>query len=624
MLSHRKETNAKNIFISIFFLCFISIIISLSPNCKSNINNCNKCNPITNLCEICNNPEIFSPNAKGGCSGAINCISGQNYCIQCDQNGELCKKCFEGYTPDENGGCTYTANCQISFNGECLECKDNFFKSGKKGGLQICKSYSSEDFLHCANITYETGFCNSCEEGYFLSSEKRCIKTENCAESIFGICISCKEGYYFNKLTDKCELKLDNFVFCKQSLDNKTCEICEENYYFDEDGICIPNKYCSKSINFTCVKCIEGYNLISNKSVCVQSDNCIEGDKDLGMCTKCKDTFYLDGNDRICKTNLESNEFMHCTKTEEGKCIECEKNYYLGEDYKCSFTENCAESKLGVCFKCAENYYLGYDNYCTRYEHCIYSSHYYCLECEDGFYFNRKNKTCYNYTEYREFENCKYSCEYAERCCKCKDNFYLRSKDNKCLSNQEEGPFYKCEESDEEGEYCINCIEPYFLGIDDDLCSLVEACAKIENEFRCKECIEYYCLDVNKGICIDNDLVENETNIIYFACLYTNKEGTACEKCLDGYEVGKEGYCVDNERCIEKENSNGVCLKCQDGYCANDIYGCVDSHYLNCIRCNNIYDLYGCTQCEEGYKINNFGACDPIPGEEENNNDKKK
>ena len=618
MLFDKKDDYLK-IFIftfSVFILIFK--VICFSPLCKKNINNCFKCNPLTNLCEICNCPEIYIPDEIGGCKGALKCYSGNNYCTQCEKNGELCQICNHGYTPDENGGCTYSLNCKISFNGECLECKDNFFKYGKKGQLQLCKSYLSQDFLNCKSIDYETGFCNICENGYFLSSEYKCIKTENCEESFLGNCISCQDGYYLNKFNNICEKKNGNFTLCKQSLDNITCDICDTYNYFDKDGICVPNKYCYRSINFTCIKCIEGYFLTPN-SVCTYTQNCIEGDKDLGMCMKCNDTFYLDGNDYICKTNLENNEFKHCTKTYEGKCIECEKDFYLGEDSKCSFTKNCFESKLDICINCSKNYFLGYDHKCTNIEHCIYSSHDYCLECEDGFYFNRKNKTCYEYNNNSKFNNCKYSCEYAEKCCECKDKYYLRKSDNLCLNNTEPGPFYKCAESDEGGEYCVNCIEPYFVGIDDDLCSLVEACAIIENEFRCKECIEFYCLDVNTGICIENDKIENETYKIYFSCIYTNKEGTACEKCLDGYEVGEEGYCIDVERCIERENETGVCLKCKDDYCSNDVYGCVDSHYSNCIRCNDLYDLYGCTECKEGYKINIFKACDAIT-ESDNNN----
>ena len=616
----KKNKIIQSAFVIILSIIFFNIDTScLSLTCKPNISNCNKCNPITNKCEICNYPDIYIPDEFGRCKGALKCISGKNYCNQCDQNGKLCQLCDEGFIPDENGGCTYSYNCKISYKGECIECKENYFKYGKKGGFQICKSYSSKDFIHCKNINYETGFCNSCETGYFLSSEKKCIKTENCEESFLGKCISCKDGYYLDLLNDNCEKKNYNFSQCKQTSDNITCEICDNYNYFDENKVCIPTKYCSKSKNLICIECVEGFYLTDIDSVCTHTQNCLNGDKDLGICTKCKDNFFLDGSDYICKSNKEDNKYKYCTKTEDdGRCIECEKNYYLGEDYKCSFTKYCSKSILGKCLNCSKNYYLGYDNKCTNIEHCIFSSNDYCLECEDGFYFNRKNKTCNEYKDNinSEYNNCKYSCEFAERCCKCKDNFYLRKSDNLCISNTEHGTFYKCSESDSEGEYCVDCIEPYFLGIDDDLCSLVEACAKIENEFRCKECIEFYCLDVNKGICIENDLVENDTYKIYYACNYTNKEGNACEKCLDGYEVGEEGYCIDIERCIER-NEDGICLKCKNQYCANDIYGCIDSHYSNCIRCNNLYDLYACTECIEGYKVNIFGGCDPESNKEE-------
>ena len=119
--------------ISLFFIIFIfTKVNSLSYSCKSNLNNCNKCNPITNLCEICNYPDIYVPDESGGCKGALKCISGKNYCNQCDQNGKLCQVCDGGYIPDENGGCTYSYNCKISNKGECIECKNNYFKYGKK------------------------------------------------------------------------------------------------------------------------------------------------------------------------------------------------------------------------------------------------------------------------------------------------------------------------------------------------------------------------------------------------------------------------------------------------------------------------------------------------------------
>ena len=256
-----KAYNLKLFFISkiykyIFFF-LISNIISSSQKCKSNTNHCYKCNPIKKLCEICNYPEVYSPDEFGGCSGSLKCTEDKNYCNKCDPKGELCKICDEGFIPDENGGCTYSPNCKISYKGECIECKKNFFIVGKKGENQICKSYFSEDFIHCISITYETGLCNFCEWGYYLTSDYKCIQVDNCQESIFGNCINCKKNFYLNKINGTCEKKHDDFDLCQLTLNNKTCEICDLNNYFDKNGICVSNKYCSKSINHICSECIE-------------------------------------------------------------------------------------------------------------------------------------------------------------------------------------------------------------------------------------------------------------------------------------------------------------------------------------------------------------------------------
>ena len=610
-------------FISFFyFLIFILKRISSVPSCSPGINNCIKCNPLTKLCAICNNPEIYIPNENGGCDGILKCKSGKNYCSECDMNSELCKICEKGYYPDENGSCTYTENCKISFKGECIECNKDYIKIGKKGEWQICKYIGLEDFIHCKKINYEKGYCDLCEENYFLTSENKCVKTKNCKESIYGNCISCIYGYFYNKKDEKCEVKNWDFAFCKQSLDNKTCEICDDNNYLNEEGICTPSKFCSKSVNGTCIKCIYGYYLSGN-SVCTQTDNCSNGDKDIGMCNSCKSKYYLDTKDYLCKTHLDINEFKHCILSEEGKCIKCENGFYLGEDFRCSFTKNCSESYNGTCLSCSKNFYLDLNNNCTDIEHCIYSSdvYYKCLECEDGYYFSKKYRQCYEYNNNSKYNNCKLSCDQLEQCCICKDNFYLRSNDSLCFSNLEKGPFYKCIYSTFDGKDCIECAEPYFLGAEDYLCNLVDNCAITEDEYRCEKCMDYYCLDAKKGTCIENYKIENETNLIYFACNKTNEEANACEECVLGFEVGQEGLCVNYDNCTERQNGNGICLKCQKDYCANDNFGCILNYYPdpNCIRCNNNTDFYWCTECKAGYKINvTFGFCEMIINDTKN------
>ena len=110
--------------------------------------------------------------------------------------------------------------------------------------------------------------------------------------------------------------------------------------------------------------------------------------------------------------------------------------------------------------------------------------------------------------------------------------------------------------------------------------------------------------------------MENENQKIYIACNKTNKEGDKCEICLDGYEVDENGYCVDVERCEEKEN--GICEKCGSDeksilngyyYCANEIYGCLKTIIVGCKQCNDFNNLFSCTECHDGYYLNKEKKC---------------
>ena len=97
------------------------------------------------------------------------CKEREKNCLKCNGVTNLCVKCSaDNYFPDKNGGCTYTENCKISYKGECIECKQNFLKIGKKGEWVICKYYLNEDFNNCKKINYEKGYCEICEDNYFL------------------------------------------------------------------------------------------------------------------------------------------------------------------------------------------------------------------------------------------------------------------------------------------------------------------------------------------------------------------------------------------------------------------------------------------------------------------------
>ena len=184
----------------------IFIIINLSivgPICIETINYCSLCNNITKLCEKCEK-DIFIPDLDGGCKPAKKCIFGNNYCLQCDEDTNICKLCEDRYFPDENGGCSYSNYCEISYEGECLKCKDGSILVGSD--IKICKSLYSEDLKNCEKINRINGLCDSCEEGFYLNSgDKKCINTENCHKSSFGVCKICSPNYYLDKIDGKCK-----------------------------------------------------------------------------------------------------------------------------------------------------------------------------------------------------------------------------------------------------------------------------------------------------------------------------------------------------------------------------------------------------------------------------------
>ena len=83
-------------------------------------------------------------------------------------------------SPDNNGGCSYIINCDISYRGLCLKCLDNFILIGPGEDYKFFKSIYSNDLRNCKTINEENGVCSECEEGYFLDRDDfKCSKTEN-------------------------------------------------------------------------------------------------------------------------------------------------------------------------------------------------------------------------------------------------------------------------------------------------------------------------------------------------------------------------------------------------------------------------------------------------------------
>ena len=169
-----------------------------------------------------------------------------------------------------------------------------------------------------------------------------------------------------------------------------------------------------------------------------------------------------------------------------------------------------------------------------------------------------------------------------EKCSIYRDNYFLNKSDYLCYDNTKEDSNYsKCISVDTDN-LCEKCANDYHLTSKDIKFTTSKGCKNAENSNKCTECDQYYCLDVKKGICVDNDYIEDGSDKIYINCKRTNEEGIVCEKCLDGYEVLEESIFINVEHCEQKEN--GDYIKCQDGdffngtfYSANKIFGCIST-----------------------------------------------
>ena len=596
------------------FLLFLTIYqLIFCSSCTEGKNFCERCNPLTKLCAKCSY-DVLTPDENGGCQGHKKCSDGSHYCAECEEDGYICKTCEDGFLPDKNGGCTYTFNCEVSYEGICIKCLDNYILIGDNtydfyGDLRICKSNSSEEFKNCEIINTEKGVCKSCKEGYYLTEkDKKCISIKNCAESSYGLCKKCSSGYYLDKLENLCLKQEGVFKNCKITLDSEKCDTCNDDYYLDQNGVCIWSNFCLREIDYKCIKCIDNYYLTQN-SECTPEEHCIIGKRHLGICTLCQDNYYIDYKDGKCKPNTKDNDFKYC-KIADGECNTCIDGYFLSEDNKCTLTTNCAEVYNGKCLSCKDDYHLGIDKICTNVEHCVYSyKNSECIECEDDYYYDPSDRRC-KLAE-NKLLNCKTAIE-GSSCDACKDDFYLNKTDHLCYSNLEDGNFLKCAYTDSEGERCSSCIEGYYLGEEDYKCSSVDGCLVTENENRCAKCdSKLYCLNLKTGKCEINYEIEKEEQKFYYMCNETNEEGTGCQQCLDGYILSERGLCVDDLHCVEKED--GVCKRCSNEnyeyYCLNDYFGCIDSIYENCLECSEILDLHRCTKCYEGYELNKHNIC---------------
>ena len=167
--------------------------------------------------------------------------------------------------------------------------------------------------------------------------DSKCTNTDSCIKSAFGTCTKCDVITFLDKTDNLCKYGGVELYGCKISLDGKTCSECNDGFFLSEDGLCSKSQNCAKrnANNVYCAKCSEGYFLAKSGDMCTSEEHCYRANYDFGFCVMCEDSYYLDDETKKCFSNQEDEKFKFCSKVSSGNCINCETGYEFADDNKC-------------------------------------------------------------------------------------------------------------------------------------------------------------------------------------------------------------------------------------------------------------------------------------------------
>ena len=287
-----------------------------------------------------------------------------------------------------------------------------------------CKNYSN--FIHLNDIYIHSKYLIS--DKYNLTEITKGIKINTTENNNFDI--DENDSYIINKKNINFENKIffyfSLFIINSSQVQNNNDEI----YFYNNCilNITICHDYCEKCDEYSsdnnrtlCTKCLKNYASIKN------------GDE--SQCYYIKDKidnyFYNESSNyfELCNNYLKG--CVSCVKeNNELFCIQCEKNYVLGNNYKCY--EN-------ICLNDSENYlfYLDDNNNFI----CVNDSN-----CNEYNYFIKENNQCVSNCNNLNLKYFNFSC----LTCDLNNNEYQYY--NSCLKKKEEDKEEEKEEDKEEKE----------------------------------------------------------------------------------------------------------------------------------------------------------------------------
>ncbi|ELP92028.1 protein serine/threonine kinase, putative [Entamoeba invadens IP1] len=654
---------------------------TFDPNCKECVAGGER------KCSTCN--VNYYPDKTSGM-----CVLCDNTCVEggCDPSSGICNTCKENYVfknpkQIECESCTsfeqHCSTCSPDFSRKCVICSAGYYVDTSNNKCKQCDSTCGGK---CDGVS---GYCTGCSTGYVPTEPtslicESCtsfdIKCSICLSGFERKCFTCKTGKYPDEITYKCKdcdetcgtlCDVSNGL-CKQCKTNyvvtepiskvciscrsfdshcttcasdftRKCVTCDNNYYPDASGRCVPCSLgCStcNSQNGTCQICVPNHIFDTtdhtNCSECSTLSKCVTCPIDFSRkCIACQSNMYpIDGVCANCHTTCGGT-----CNTENGECTGCQNGFVFSDtnplecvacqtfDPKCT---TCSEDFTRTCKVCNVNNYPQPNGMCGECDtscggQCDTSIGI-CTGCSPNFVFNEvKGLTCQNCTLFDP--NCK-TCNtnYERRCTECQSGYYLVG--DKCVQCHSTCGG-KCDPTNGRCTGCISnnvfsddqmtCIPCNQFNSDCTTCAsngsrLCETCTnkKYASNGNCVDCLAS-CKDSNcdgsTGICVTcaNNYVNVESN--NGSCQKCSEFDSNCKLCASNadrkcVECQATYYpkTVSDYRCqLCDETCGGLC-DTRNGYCI----GCLSNHVLyetetlTCQSCTD-FDAH-CTQCSSQFK----------------------
>ncbi|KRW99232.1 Insulin-like growth factor binding protein, N-terminal [Pseudocohnilembus persalinus] len=590
-------------------------------------------------------------------TGSDDCLECPKYCSKCSDS-ENCQSCISTYGERDESNLCQCKNgyYQDTISDNCIECP------------QYCQTCSDQENCQSCIISNgerdEYNLCQ-CKDGYYQDTDsdnciecsqycQTCLDSQNCLSCISSagerdesnLC-QCKDGYYQDTQSDNC---LECPQYCSKCSDSENCLTCIISMVI----IKIPKvitvscpQYCSKCSDLeNCQSCIisNGERDESNLCQCkdgyyqdINSDNCIECPQ---YCSKCSDSqnclSCISSNGERDESNLCQCKDGYYQDTQSDNCIECPQ--YCS---KCSDSQNCLScivsngerNQSNLC-QCKDGYYQDTDS-----DNCI-ECPYYCqtcsdsencqscissvgerdesnlCQCKDGYYQDTQSDNCIECPQYCS------KCSDSENCLSCISSYGERDESNLCLCKDgyyQDGESYNCFEC---SEYCTTCSDQYTC----DSCPFPSKLRDKDSKCSCKR---GYYQDIEKDTCLpcspecDKCLSQNQCE----TCLNKNFIGPNCNFSINEYFIDEKNKIKKcHQKCVGCDQESTKCIKCQEGN-RQDVSNncdCLPGYhdnmgmYKNCIKCprfcKNCINENFCTDCEQGYFLNDYthqcGKCE--------------